>query len=226
MKDLNEINDRVLSCEACPRLRRHCRKIAREKRRQFADWDYWGGPVPSFGDPDARILLLGLAPAAHGANRTGRMFTGDNSGRWLYRSLYRAGLATREESLHRDDDLRLKGVYITGAARCAPPENKPTPAELDRCFPFLLEELACLPRARVLVATGGIAFKVALRLLREAGNEIPRPVPRFGHGSEHRVGRYHLLGTYHPSQQNTFTGRLTEAMLDAVIGRAKALAGL
>ena len=180
--------------------------------------------MPGFGDPAARIVLVGLAPAAHGANRTGRMFTGDRSGEWLYAALHRAGLASQPDSTSRDDGLRLTGAYITAAVRCAPPANKPTIAERDNCAPFLKRELVLLGRARVLLALGSFGWDAALRACRGLGHEVPRPKPRFGHGAEAAVGPYTLLGSFHPSQQNTFTGKLTEPMLDAVLARAEVLA--
>ena len=199
--------------------------MAREKRRSFAAEEYWGRPVPGFGDRDARILVVGLAPAAHGANRTGRMFTGDRSGDWLYAALYRAGLANQPTSVSVDDLLTLSGVRITAAVRCAPPANQPTPAERDACAPWLDADLRLVP-ARVLVALGSFAWTAALAALARAGEAIPRPRPRFGHGAEVALGEWSLIGSFHPSQQNTFTGKLTEPMLDAVFSRAKGVAGL
>lgn len=194
------------------------------KRRAFRDEPYWGRPVPGFGDPAARVVLIGLAPAAHGANRTGRMFTGDRSGDFLYAALHRAGLASQPTSHARDDRLALEGAFVTAACRCAPPENRPAPDELSRCAPFLDAELAAIG-PRVLVALGAIGWEAALGALARAGHAIPRPRPRFGHGAELRLqGAPALLGSYHPSRQNTQTGRLTAAMLDAVLARAVALA--
>jgi uracil-DNA glycosylase family 4 len=180
--------------------------------------------VPGFGDPDAAILIVGLAPAAHGANRTGRMFTGDRSGDWLYAALHRAGLASQPTSVDAGDGLRMRGAYISAIVRCAPPQNKPTTAERDECFPYLAEELALLERVGVIVCLGAFAWDGALRVLARAGHATPRPKPRFGHEAEAAVGPYTLVGSFHPSQQNTFTGKLTEPMLDAVLTRAKALA--
>jgi uracil-DNA glycosylase family 4 len=197
-----------------------------EKRRSFASDTYWGRPVPGFGDPDAAIVVVGLAPAAHGANRTGRMFTGDRSGDWLYAALHRAGLANQSTSVSANDGLRLTGVRITAAVRCAPPANQPTPQERDACSPWLDADLRLLTKARVVVALGGFAWIAALAALGRAGAAVPRPRPRFRHGAEAGIGRWTLLGSFHPSQQNTFTGRLTEAMLDDVFGRAQTLAGL
>jgi len=195
--------------------------VAREKRAAFRDDDYWGKPVPAFGDPEARILVVGLAPAAHGANRTGRMFTGDRSGDWLYRALHRAGLASQPESTGREDGLTLRDVWITAAVRCAPPANKPTPTERDACRTWLERELHVLPAVRVIVTLGGLAYGQTLRLLADRGIPVPRPRPPFGHGVEVPLGDgLTVVGSYHPSQQNTFTGTLTEEMFDAVWARA------
>jgi len=182
-------------------------------------------PLDGFGDPRARVIVLGLAPAAHGGNRTGRFFTGDRSGDWLFAAMHRAGYANRPESVRRDDGLRLRGAYVTAVNRCPPPQNRPTTAERDNCLPFLERELELLGDARVIIALGSFAWDGALRALRALGAEVPRPKPRFGHAAEVRVGELILLGSYHPSQQNTFTGRLTEEMLDAVFARARELAG-
>ncbi len=211
----------IVACRACPRLVAWQRKVAREKRAAFASHDYWGRPVPGFGDPAAWLLVVGLAPAAHGANRTGRMFTGDRSGDWLYSALHTAGLANRARSTSRDDGLQLNGVYITAAVRCAPPANQPTAAERDRCLPYLGREIDLLTGMRVIVALGGFAFHSLLRLLRSRGAFVPKPTPRFAHGCELTVddGRW-LLGSYHPSQQNTFTGTLTREMFADIWRRA------
>jgi uracil-DNA glycosylase family 4 len=225
-RDIEQLDACVSECRACPRLVEWREKVAREKRRSFADDVYWGRPVPGFGDPLATILVVGLAPAAHGANRTGRMFTGDRSGDWLYAALNRAGLASQPTSTSADDGLRLTGIRITAAVRCAPPANQPTPRERDTCAPWLDAELRLMPRTRVVLALGGFAWTAALGALGRAGAELPRPRPRFGHGAEVTVGRWVLLGSFHPSQQNTFTGRLTEEMLDDVLARSRALAGL
>jgi uracil-DNA glycosylase len=216
------VRDEVVDCVRCPRLVAWRERIGEEKRRAFRDQAYWARPVPGFGDPDARILVLGLAPAAHGANRTGRVFTGDRSGDWLFAALHRAGFASQPTSSNLLDGLRLHDVYITAAVKCAPPDNKPTPEERAACFPYLLREWEALARLRVILCLGGLAWETALRSLRAAALPVPTPAPRFGHGAEASVGdRLLLLGSYHPSQQNTFTGRLTESMLDAVLARAR-----
>jgi uracil-DNA glycosylase family 4 len=215
----------ITRCRACPRLVAWREEVARTRRRAYRGEAYWGRPVPGFGDPAARIVLVGLAPGAHGANRTGRMFTGDGSGEFLYAALHRAGLASQATSVSRDDGLALHGAFVTAAARCAPPDNRPTPAELARCAPFLDRELAALPRVRVLVALGAIAWEAALAALGRAGGPIPRPRPRFAHGAELGLpGAPVLLGCYHPSRQNTQTGRLVPEMADAVLARAVRLA--
>jgi uracil-DNA glycosylase family 4 len=209
----------VAECRACPRLVAWREEVARVKRAAFAGEEYWGRPVPGYGDPAARVLVLGLAPAAHGGNRTGRVFTGDRSGDWLFAALHRAGFANQPTSVSRDDGLELRDCYVTAAVKCAPPQNRPLPVERERCRPWLERELELLAAARVIVCLGGFGWEAALRTL-----DAPRPRPRFGHGAEAQVGRYTLLGCYHPSQQNTFTGRLTAAMLDAVFARARELA--
>lgn len=213
----------LIECRECPRLVEWREKVATDKRAAFRDQEYWGRPVPSFGDPGASVVVVGLAPAAHGANRTGRMFTGDRSGDFLYASLHRTGFANQPTSAARDDGLTLTGCLITAVARCAPPSNRPSPVEIANCARWLGPELAG-PDVRVVVALGGMAFDQALRLGREIGWSIPRPRPRFGHGVEVELGeRRVLLGAYHPSQQNTFTGKLTEEMLDGVFLRAAEL---
>jgi uracil-DNA glycosylase len=223
---LQALEDRVVRCRVCPRLVAWREQVAATRRRAYRDQEYWGRPVPGFGDPAARIVLVGLAPGAHGSNRTGRMFTGDRSGEFLYAALHRAGLASAPTSISRDDALRLRGAFLTSAARCAPPANRPTPQELQRCAPFLDQELALLPRRRVLVALGAVGWEAILAHLARAGPALPRPRPRFGHGAEWSApGGPAVIGTYHPSQQNTQTGRLTPAMLDAVLRRAVELAG-
>jgi uracil-DNA glycosylase len=215
----------VVACRRCPRLVEWREKVAREKVARFRGETYWGRPVPGFGDPEARILLVGLAPAAHGGNRTGRVFTGDASGDFLWAALHRAGLADRPSSRRADDGLTLTDVYIAAAVRCAPPANKPTPEERDNCAPYLGRELALLERVRVLVALGSYGWDASLRAMAFNGvRPTSASKPRFGHGAEVAVGRYVLLGTYHPSQQNTFTGRLTPAMVDDVVSRAKEVA--
>lgn len=200
-------------------------EVARTKRAAYAGEEYWGRPLPGFGDPAASILIVGLAPAAHGGNRTGRIFTGDRSGDWLFAALWRAGLANQPESISRDDGLRLNGCWVAAVVRCAPPANRPLPAERDNCLPYLEAELELLDRIEVIVCLGSFAWDGALRALRNRGANIPRPRPRFGHGARIRVGGYELLGCYHPSQQNTFTGRLTEPMMDEVLNCAVDLAG-
>jgi uracil-DNA glycosylase family 4 len=219
----NEFLQRVLTCRRCPRLVSWREEVACVKRAAFREDDYWGKPVPSFGDPDARVLVCGLAPAAHGGNRTGRIFTGDRSGDWLYAALHRAGFANQPISVHRDDGLRLHDCYITACVHCAPPANKPTTEERDSCLAFLEEELGYLTRVRVIVCLGAFAWDGALRALKARGHCPPRR-PCFGHGAEADVGPYLLLGCYHPSQQNTFTGKLTRRMLDGIFRRARALA--
>jgi uracil-DNA glycosylase family 4 len=213
----------IVSCRACPRLVERREQVAREKVARFSDQIYWGKPVPGFGDPEARILVLGLAPAAHGGNRTGRIFTGDRSGDFLFASLYRVGLSNQPTSDAVGDGLELFGAYLSAVNRCAPPNNRPTPHERDRCLPFLERELSALRQLRVVVALGAFAWDGALRALSALGHPS-RPRPRFGHGAEALVGPFVVLGSYHPSQQNTFTGTLTAEMLDAVFRRARALA--
>ncbi len=221
----------VVTCERCPRLREYCIEIARVRRRAYREQEYWGKPVPAFGDPAARIMMLGLAPAAHGANRTGRMFTGDRSGDWLYGALHRHGLANQAEATARDDGLRLEDVYVTATCRCAPPGNRPTRDEMTACARFLEREFELMPQLRVTVALGKIAWDAAVRRSASVDPErMPRPRPRFSHGAEARLALrtgsspIWLLGSYHPSQQNTQTGRLTRPMFDAVVRKAKRLA--
>jgi uracil-DNA glycosylase family 4 len=224
---LARLAERIVHCRLCPRLVAHREAVAASPPRRYRGQEYWARPLPGFGDPRARVLLVGLAPAAHGGNRTGRMFTGDRSGDWLFRALHEAGFANQPSSTHAGDGLRLEGAYITATARCAPPANKPTPEEMARCRPFLLEELRLLSRVRVVVALGKIGWDAYLRTRRELGLGLPRPLPRFGHGAQARMpgDGITLLGTFHPSQQNTFTGRLTRPMLRAVLRRARRLAG-
>lgn len=215
----------VIACERCPRLIEHCREMAAVKRRAYLDWEYWGKPVPSFGDPAAQLMIIGLAPAAHGANRTGRMFTGDRSGDFLYRALYETGFASQAESRSRADGLTLKGAYITASAHCAPPDNKPAPDELANCRPYLERELECLKHLRVVVALGRIAFDGYLKVLRDQAKIQSLAKFPFAHGAEHRTGPGApvLLACYHPSQQNTSTGRLTAEMLLRIFARARQL---
>lgn len=219
MDSLARVERDVVACERCPRLRRWCRDVATTKVRRFADQDYWGRPVPGFGDPAARLLIVGLAPAAHGANRTGRLFTGDRSGDFLFAALHRVGVASQAESVHRDDGLALRGVWISPLVRCAPPANKPAPEEIAACRDYLARELALLAGVGTVLALGGIAWRGFLDVARERG-EWTGTLPRFAHGAQAEVGPRRLLGSYHPSQQNTFTGRLTPAMLDAVLTNA------
>jgi len=218
---LAALTDEITRCRACPRLVAWREQVAAERRAAFRDEEYWGRPVPGFGDPGARVLVLGLAPAAHGGNRTGRVFTGDRSGDWLFGSMYRTGFANQPTSVARDDGLQLLDAYVAAAVRCAPPANKPTIEERDTCQPFLERELALLARLHVVVALGNFAFDAARRVLDAIGADWPKPRPRFGHGVEVRAGPFTVLGCFHPSQQNTFTGKLTEPMLDAVFARAR-----
>jgi uracil-DNA glycosylase len=218
--ELDRLGEEIHACRRCPRLVAWREAQAAEPPRRYRGEDYWARPLSGFGDPDARLALVGLAPAAHGANRTGRMFTGDRSGEWLYAALHRAGLANRPVSEAPGDGLRLKGAYITATVRCAPPANKPTTKERDNCLPYLKRELELLEGCRTILALGAFGWDGALRALRAMSVEMPRPRPRFGHEAEARVGEWTLVGSYHPSQQNTFTGRLTQQMLDAAIARA------
>ena len=214
----------MVVCVRCPRLVEWRERAAREAPRRFQGETYWARPLPGFGDPDARILILGLAPAANGGNRTGRIFTGDASGDFLWAALHRAGLANQPTSVRADDGLRAIGCWVTAAVKCAPPGNKPLPSERGNCAPYLVRELAALDRVRVVLALGAFAWGAALGTFAAMGEVAPRPRPRFGHGAEARIGRCSLLGSYHPSQQNTFTGKLTGSMLDAVVRRATELA--
>jgi uracil-DNA glycosylase len=223
--NLKQLNAEIVACRRCPRLVEWRERVAREKRAAFADKQYWGRPVPGFGDSMARILVVGLAPAAHGGNRTGRIFTGDRSGDFLFVALHRCGLANQPTSISRDDGLRLRDLYIAAVNRCCPPGNRPTPGERDNCLPYLSKEVELLPRLRVLVALGSFAWDGVLMALAANGHATPRPRPAFGHGSEAVVGPYHLVGSFHPSQQNTFTGKLTPDMLEAVFRRAQAVTG-
>jgi len=213
----------ITRCRRCPRLVAWREEVAQTKRAAFASETYWGRPVPGFGDPAATVYILGLAPAAHGGNRTGRVFTGDRSGDWLIASMYRQGLANQPTSRRADDGLRLLGCWMGAAVRCAPPANKPTPEERDNCLPYAERELGLLPRVRVIVCLGSFAWDAALRIMAAVTATTLRPRPKFGHGAEVTIDRFVLLGCYHPSQQNTFTGKLTEEMIDDVLGRAREL---
>ncbi|HET8639237.1 MAG TPA: uracil-DNA glycosylase [Solirubrobacterales bacterium] len=219
-----ELAREIHGCRRCPRLVEWREASAADPPRRFRGEDYWAKPLDGFGDPAARVVIVGLAPAAHGGNRTGRIFTGDRSGDWLFASLYRTGFANQPESVRRDDGLKLRDAYVAAVVRCPPPANRPLPSERDNCLPYLVRELPLLKRRRVIVALGGFAWDGALRALRDLGIETPRPKPRFGHGAEVEVGDLTLLGCYHPSQQNTFTGRLTKEMTDEIFVRAGELA--
>jgi uracil-DNA glycosylase family 4 len=223
--ELAAIDADVVDCRLCPRLVDWRERVAIEKTARFADQTYWGRPIPGFGDPRARVLVLGLAPAAHGGNRTGRIFTGDRSGDFLFASLHRVGLANQPRSVSRDDGLRLRGAYVSAVNRCAPPGNKPTPTERDNCLVYLRRELEALGDLRVIVALGSFAWDGALRALASIG-QVVSPKPRFAHAAEAEVGSHLLLGCFHPSQQNTFTGRLTPPMMNSIMGRAMDLARL
>lgn len=222
---LAQLNQEIIACERCPRLRAHCAQVAREKRRAYRDWEYWGKPVPAFGDPKARVLILGLAPGAHGSNRTGRPFTGDGSGYFLYPVLHATGFASQAEATRRDDGLKLRDAYITSVGRCAPPGNKPTPQELANCSGFLDRELAGLKKLRVVVALGRIAFDGYLSHLQRRGFQFKRSAYPFGHGKQYQMpdGKL-LLCSYHPSMQNTNTGKLTQTMFTEVFEQARRLA--
>ena len=220
-RSLAQVNAAIVACEKCPRLRQYCAEVAREKRRAFREETYWGKPVPGFGDPQAHLLIVGLAPAAHGGNRTGRMFTGDRSGDFLYAALCRARFANQPIAVSRADGLQLIDAYIVASGRCAPPDNKPTPEELNNCRPYVIEELRLLKQARVIVALGKIAFDTILVALADRGVGVPRPRPAFGHEAICRLGEYTLIGSYHPSQRNTQTGLLTPAMFDRIFLRAR-----
>jgi uracil-DNA glycosylase family 4 len=222
--DLSALAREITACRACPRLVEWREAVAAAPRASFRDERYWGKPISGFGDARARLLIAGLAPAAHGGNRTGRIFTGDRSGDFLFAALHRAGYANQPTSVDRDDGLKLRDAFITAAVRCAPPDNRPSPAERDECRPYLVRELQLLSRVRVIVALGGFAYEATWAALRAAGVELPSPRPRFGHGREVLVDqRLVIVGCYHPSQQNTFTGRLTPSMLDDVFARARVL---
>jgi uracil-DNA glycosylase family 4 len=217
---LRELNDEVVACRRCPRLVEWRERVGREKRAAFAREKYWGRPVPGFGDPAARVLIVGLAPAAHGGNRTGRIFTGDRSGDFLFAALYRCGMSNQPTSVDRGDGLRLRGAYVAAVNRCCPPGNRPTPEERDNCLPYLAREMRLLDRLRVVVPLGSFAWDGVLRTTAATGHEVPRPRPKFGHLAEAAVGPYNLIGSFHPSQQNTFTGKLTPEMLEAALRRA------
>jgi uracil-DNA glycosylase family 4 len=224
---LEVLNQRVVACELCARLREHCTTVAEKKRRAYLEWEYWGKPVPSFGDPRARVLFVGLAPGAHGSNRTGRIFTGDGSGNFLYPLLHRAGFASQASSKHREDGMTLTDAWITAVVRCAPPGNKPLPDEIANCAPFLDEEIAALKDLRVIVCLGKIGFDGVVAHLMRTGQIERRGELQFGHGVEYRIpGDRWLLASYHPSLQNTNTGKLTPAMMLRVFRRARQLAGL
>lgn len=220
---LARLQKQIVACTFCPRLRRHCETIARVKRRQYRDWEYWGKPIPSFGDPNARLLVIGLAPAAHGGNRTGRIFTGDRSGTFLMRAMHQAGFANKPDSISRDDGLLLHDAYITAVVRCAPPDNKPTPEEIEQCLGYLVRELDLLPKIRAVLCLGRIAYEGYLRALHRKDHAIKRSRFPFGHGAEHVLPPPlpRLFTAYHPSQQNTQTGKLTEAMMDRVFDRIR-----
>jgi uracil-DNA glycosylase family 4 len=224
MAALEALNQAVVDCRRCPRLVAWREQVAREKRAAFRDQSYWGRPMPGFGDPAARVLILGLAPAAHGGNRTGRIFTGDRSGDFLFAALFRCGFSNQAESVSADDGLRLSGAYIVAAVRCAPPANLPTPEERAACASWLESEVALLPDVHVVVCLGGFAWESALRLRAALGGVVARPKPKFGHGVVADGEPWPLLGCFHPSQQNTFTGKLTPDMMDAVLEQAKTLA--
>lgn len=228
VRQLEKLQQQVIGCTRCPRLVRYREKVAREKRRMFRDWDYWGRPVPSFGDPKAKLMIVGLAPAAHGANRTGRMFTGDRSGDFLFRALHEAGFANQPNSHNREDGLRLQRCYITAVLRCAPPKNKPWPRELKNCRPYLERELEYLGQLRAVLALGRIAFDRYLNVIAEHADLPPRSAMRFAHGASFEMpdGLPRLFTSYHPSQQNTQTGKLTPAMMRDVLAHIKQYLGL
>ena len=213
----------IVACRRCPRLVAHREGVAREKRRAFSDWEYWGRPLPGYGDPTARLLVIGLAPAAHGGNRTGRIFTGDRSGDWLYATLHRFGFANQPTSTHPEDGLRLTDAWVTAAARCAPPDNKPTPQEFANCRPFLVRELQLLRCVQTVVVLGRVAFDAFWAARQVLGYPVPRPRPEFAHAKTYPLGDVTVIGSYHPSQRNTQTGMLTQAMFDRVFATAREL---
>ena len=215
----------IIACRRCPRLVEYRERVAKEKRRAYRDWEYWGRPLPGFGDPAARLMVIGLAPAAHGGNRTGRIFTGDRSGDWLFQTLYRFGFANQPASTHRDDGLQLSDAYVTAAVRCAPPDNKPATQELENCQPYLEREIRLLRKVRVVVALGRIAFDAYLSARRALAMPLPQPRPQFGHAAIYELSDVFLIGSYHPSQRNTQTGMLTQAMFDRVFATARRLLG-
>ncbi|HZQ05613.1 MAG TPA: uracil-DNA glycosylase [Anaerolineae bacterium] len=221
MNTLSSLNQTIISCTKCPRLVAFREKVAVEKRRMYRGEEYWGRPVPGWGDPKARVYIVGLAPAAHGGNRTGRVFTGDSAGDFLFGALYRAGFANQPTSRARGDGLQLRDVYIGAAARCAPPDNKPLPSEFANCFPYLEREFEFLPNVRVLIGLGAIGFNAILKLLAAHRIVLPRPLPKFGHNAVYRIANYSVIGTYHPSRQNTNTGRLTAPMFDRTFQMAR-----
>lgn len=223
MTGLEQLNKTIIRCEKCPRLVRWREQVGKKPPRRYQGETYWGRPLPGFGDPKARLFIVGLAPAAHGGNRTGRIFTGDQSGNWLYEALYKFGFANQPDSVHRNDGLKLKNCYITAAVRCAPPANKPAKDEFERCRPYLVQELGLLKKIRVVVALGKIAFDSFLKAYVESGGVIPKPRPQFRHGGSVQLGFLTLLASYHPSQQNTFTGKLTREMFHEVFKTAKKL---
>ncbi|MCI0483221.1 MAG: uracil-DNA glycosylase [candidate division NC10 bacterium] len=221
---LARLQAEVVHCTRCPRLTRHREQVAAQKVRRYRDWEYWGRPIPGFGDPEAALLLVGLAPAAHGGNRTGRIFTGDRSGEWLYQALHTFGFANQPFSIARGDGLKLTDCYVTAALRCPPPQNRPTRRELENCRPYLVREVGLLPRLQVVVTLGRIAFDAFLKVCEETGIALPRPRPRFAHGARVRLGRgLTMLASYHPSQQNTLTRRLTRPMFHAIFREARRL---
>jgi uracil-DNA glycosylase family 4 len=215
----------IIACRCCPRLVEYRERVAKEKRRAYRDWEYWGRPLPGFGDPAARLMVIGLAPAAHGGNRTGRIFTGDRSGDWLFRTLCRFGFANQPTSTHRNDGLQLSDAYVTAAVRCAPPDNKPAKQEFENCQPYLEREIRLLRKVRVVVALGRIAFDAYLSARRALTMSLPQPRPRFGHAAIYELSDVFLIGSYHPSQRNTQTGMLTQAMFDRVFATARRLLG-
>lgn len=225
-KTLSKLEEEITVCRLCPRLVEWREATAADPPKRFAGQDYWARPLPGFGDPRARLAIVGLAPAAHGGNRTGRIFTGDRSGDWLFAALHRMGIANQPESTGPADGLELRGAWIAAVVRCPPPANRPTTQERDNCLPYLVRELQLLDGVEAILALGSFAWDGTLRAIRALGEEVPRPKPRFGHGATADAGRFTLVGSYHPSQQNTFTGKLTERMLDEAIASAKSAAGL